>query len=171
MYEKILNKYAINQVAYIVDDLEEAAIEHSKLFGSGPFFYLDPVTMEKAVYNGEEIELTMQQAYGQYGDVQIELIKVLSGTNPYFEDDRRGFHHFSVWVDDYDEAIADFAAAGFNPVIEMVSGGGLQVAYIDCTTVWGHCIEMHNPITGFWNMIADAAKDWDGTNPYRKFGA
>ena len=169
--EKILNKYAINQVAYIVDDLEEAARAHSELFGSGPFLYLDPVTMTECRYRGEPIELTMQQAYGQFGDVQIELIKVLSEPNPYFFDGRRGFHHFSIWVDDYDETIAEFANAGLEPVIEMVSGGGLRVAYIDCTSKWGHCIEMHAPIKGFWNAIADAAKDWDGKDPYRKFGA
>lgn len=167
MNDKVLNKYAINQVAYIVDDLEEAALAHSKLFGSGPFFYLDPITMSKAVYKGSEIELTMQQAYGQYENLQIELIKVLSDVNPYFEDGRRGFHHFSIWVDDYDEALRDFAEAGFKPVIEMLSGGGLKVAYVDCTSKWGHCIEIHQPIHGFWDTIADASKDWDGKDPFR----
>lgn len=168
MHETILNKYAINQVAYIVEDLEEAALEHSKLFGSGPFLYMDPVTMAKAVYKGEEIELTMQQAYGQFGNLQIEFIKVWSTPNPY---GCTGFHHFSNWVDDYDAAIAEFAAAGFEPVIEMESGGGLRIAYIDTAEKYGHCVEIHPPIQGFWDMIKKAADDWDGTNPYRKFGA
>ena len=167
--EKLLNKYAINQVAYIVDDLEEASLAHSKLFGSGPFVLMPAGTMAKATYKGEPIELTMQQAYGQYGDLQIEFIKVLSEPNPYFEDGRRGFHHFSTWVDDYDQAIAEFAEAGFKPVIEMESASGLRVAYIDCTDKLGHCVEIHSPIKGFWDSIAAKAKDWDGEEPYRPF--
>jgi hypothetical protein len=169
MYEKLLNKYAINQLGYIVDDLEEAARAHSALFGSGPFLYLDPITMDKFDYKGKPITVTTQIAYGQYGDVQIELIKVLSEPNPYFEDGSIGFHHVSVWVDDFEGAIADFAEAGFKPICEMVSGGGLHIAYIDCREKWGHCVEIHSPIKGFWDSVANKAKDWDGQEPFRKF--
>jgi hypothetical protein len=167
--ESILNKYATNQISYYVKDLEEAARTHSALFGSGPFFYMDPVT-NTVDYRGREIELTMQTAFGQFGDLQIELVQVLSEANPYAELGRYGFHHFSNWEDDFDGALKEFANAGFEPLFTMTSGGGLRVAYIDCMKVWGHYVEIHNPIEGFWGMVAAAAKDWDGTDVWRKLG-
>ncbi len=171
MHETILNKYAINQAGYYVKDLEEAARAHSALFGSGPFMYMDPVTPAKVSLRGKEAELTMQTAYGQLGAMQIELIQVLSeGPHVYEELGHYGFHHFSMWVDDLDGAVQDFAGAGFEPAMVMESGGGLQVVYIDCLKVWGHYVEIHAPIENFWNMVADASKDWDGSDPYRKFG-
>jgi hypothetical protein len=170
MYERLLNKHAINQVSYYVEDLEEAAKAHSALFGSGPFKYMDPLT-NTVNYRGKEIDLTMATAFGQFGDIQIELVQVLSEPNPYAELGHYGFHHFSNWVEDFDGAIKEFADAGFEPLFTMESGGGLRVAYIDCKEKWGHYVEIHAPIQGFWNMIADLPKDWDGSNPYSKFGA
>jgi hypothetical protein len=169
MAETILNKYATNQISYYVEDLEGAARAHAALFGSGPFYYMDPTT-QTVVYRGKEVELTMATAFGQFGNLQIELIQVLSEANPYAELGHYGFHHFSNWVDDFDGALQEFARAGFEPLFTMQSGGGLRVAYIDCMEKWGHYLEMHNPIPPFWDMISNASKDWDGTNVWRKLG-
>lgn len=168
MYETLLNKYGINQAGYYVEDLEEASRAHSALFGSGPFIYMDPMT-NTINFRGQETELIIQTAYGQLGDIQIEMIQVLShGPDPYQEFGHYGFHHFSIWVDDLDKAVKEFADAGFEVAMRFTSGGGLQVAYVDCVDTWGYYVEMHAPIEGFWNMIKKAAEDWDGSEPYRK---
>ncbi|NTU89573.1 MAG: VOC family protein [Actinobacteria bacterium] len=172
MYEKLLNKYAINQVAYIVEDLEKAARDHSALFGSGPFVYLDEISYKTTMYRGKEIPLSMEVAYAAFGDLQIELIKPTSeGLNVYTESGQYGFHHFSIWVDDFEGALEDFKEAGFEPAMLMTSGGGLVVAYVDCTEVWGHFVEIHAPQPYLVDLCKGLAKDWDGTNPYRKLGA
>ena len=169
MTETILNKYATNQIAYYVEDLEKAARQHSELFGSGPFFYMDPM-QNTVTYKGEEIEYTVQMAFGQFGDLQIELIQVLSEPNPYQDFGRYGFHHFSNWVADYDEAMKHFEDSGFKPLFTMVSGQGLEVAYIDTYEALGHYLEIHAPIEGFWGMIKAAAENWDGSDAWRKLG-
>jgi hypothetical protein len=170
MYERLLNKYAINQVAYYVEDVEKAARAHNELFGSGPFFYLDnPMTPDKTIFRGEEITLTMALAYGAYKDLQIEMIQVLSDSpNVYTEMGHYGFHHFSTWVDDFDGALKDFANAGFEPAQIMYSGGGLKIAYVDCRAVWGHYVEIHNPQPTMNNINKKMAAVWDGSNPYIK---
>ncbi|MDR1712637.1 MAG: VOC family protein [Coriobacteriales bacterium] len=168
MTETILNKYAINQVSYYVEDMEKFARAHSALFGSGPFFYMDPMT-QTTNYRGQEIELTMATAFGQFGDIQIELVQVLSEPNPYEELGRYGFHHFSNWVDDFDAALKLFADAGYEPLFTLVAGSGMRVAYIDCTKDLGHYVEIHAPIKQVWDMYAAAAKDWDGTDVWRRF--
>ncbi|SHN58562.1 VOC family protein [Desulfitobacterium chlororespirans] len=169
--ETILNKYATNQISYYVKDLEAAARAHSALFGSGPFFYMDPLTTKDMNYRGQKIDLTMQTAFGQFGDLQIELVQVFSEPNPYAELGHYGFHHFSNWVDDFEGALREFAAAGFEPLFSMQSAGGLKAAYIDCKEKWGHYVEIHAPsIKPFWEMIRKASLDWDGKDIWRKLG-
>lgn len=169
MAKTILNEHATNQISYYVEDLEKAARQHSALFGSGPFFYMDPIS-QVATYKGEEVEIIMHTAFGQFGGLQIELVQVLSEANPYEEMGHYGFHHFSNWVDDYDAAIEQFAEAGFEPLFTMTSGQGLRVAYMDTYSTWGHYLEIHAPIEGFWNMIRTAAENWDGKDLWRKLG-
>lgn len=170
MFETLLNKYGINQIGIVVDDLEKAALQHSKLYGSGPFFYLPPMEMNDLEYHGQKAPVTMQCAYGAYGSLQIELIKVLS-EGPSVYEDQKGFNHFSIWSDDKDAVIEEFRAEGFEPAMIMHSGGGLDVVYIDCREPWGHFVEVHKPQPFLVDMCLNAAKDWDGQNPYRKMGA
>lgn len=172
MYEKLLNKYAINQLGYVVDDLEGAALAHSKLFGSGPFVHFAPPAPERTLFRGEEVKNTMEVAYGMYGDLQIELIKPTSDdATPYTVPGRLGFNHFSVWVDDFDGAVKDFEDSGFEVAMLMESSGGLKVAYIDCLDVWGHYVEIHNPQPYLVDMCKKLAEGWDGTDPYRAMGS
>ena len=172
MYEKLLNKYAINQLGYVVNDLEKAALAHSKLFGSGPFVHFTPPAPERTLFRGEEVKNTMEVAYGMYGDLQIELIKPTSSDpTPYTVPERKGFNHFSVWVDDFDAAVEDFEEAGFEVAMLMESSGGLKVAYVDCLDVWGHYVEIHNPQPYLVDMCKKIAEGWDGTDPYRAMGS
>ncbi|MDR1358677.1 MAG: hypothetical protein LBJ48_04925 [Coriobacteriales bacterium] len=84
MYETIMNKHAYNQLGFYVKDLEQSCREHSALFGSGPFYYMEPST-QTAVYRGREIELTLQVAFAHYGNLQIEMETVLSPDDPFAE--------------------------------------------------------------------------------------
>ena len=171
MYERLLNKYAINQLGYVVEDVQEAALAHSKLFGSGPFVFFTPPAPAKTVLRGQVVENTMEVAYGMYGDIQIELIKPTSaGPTPYTEKGI-GFNHFSVWVDDFDKAVQDFEDAGFEVAMLMDSSGGLRVAYVDCLDAWGHYVEIHNPQPFLIDMCKNLSKNWDGTDPVRPMGS
>ena len=84
MYERLLNKYAVNQLGYVVDDLEQAARAHSALFGSGPFIHFSAPEPKRTLFRGQEVRNIVDVAYGMYGDLQIELIKPTSdGPTPY----------------------------------------------------------------------------------------
>jgi hypothetical protein len=169
--ETILNKYATNQISYYVEDMESFARAHSALYGSGPFFYMDPMVNKDVNYRGKLIDLTMATAFGQFGGLQIELVQILSEPNPYTELGRYGFHHFSNWVDDFDAALKQFADAGFQPLFTLQSGAGLRVAYIDMLAKYGHYLEIHAAtVKPFWEMIQKASNDWDGKDVWRKLG-
>lgn len=172
MLERLLNKYAINQLGYVVDDLEKAALAHSGLFGSGPFMHFAAPPPKKTLFRGQEVQNTMEVAYGMYGDLQIELIKPTStDPTPYTVPGHLGFNHFSVWVDDFEGAIRDFENAGFETAMLMESSGGLTVAYIDCLNEWGHYVEIHNPQPYLIDLCRNLTEGWDGADPYRAMGS
>ncbi len=166
--EKLLNKYAINQLGYVVDDLEKACLKHSRLFGSGPFIWFSAPNPKKTVFRGKEVANSMDVAYGMYGDLQIEFIKPTTfDDTPYTVPGIPGFNHFSVWVDDLDAAIEDFKAAGYDVAMLMETSAGLQVAYMDCLADLGHYVEIHNPQPGLIERCRKLAEGWDGENPFR----
>ena len=165
MLTTVLNKYAIKQIAFVVEDLEQASRDHSACFGSGPFVYMPTATFAEAKLNGEDIDLYLDESYGQYGDLQVEMIEIpKTGDKAIF--DKPGFHHFAIWADDVDEALADFEAAGFKSVLRMVSGSGQVINFIDCTEKWGHYIELYGPQVQFMGMTQMLAQNWVGENPY-----
>lgn len=167
MYEKILNKYAINQLGYVVEDAEKAALEFAELFGAGPFTFFEAPAPAKTVFRGQEVENRVKVAYASYGDLQIELIQPLTNDPTPYNEIGTGFNHFCCWVDDVDAAIEDFKKAGFEPAMIMESSGGLKVAYIDCLKPWGHYVEIHNPQPYLHEMCAAARESWDGSDPVR----
>jgi catechol 2,3-dioxygenase-like lactoylglutathione lyase family enzyme len=168
VHETLLNKYAINHIGYYVKDLELACREHSALFGSGPFFYLGEHTMT-SIARGREYEYTSRAAFGQFGDLQIEFIQVISD-NPsaYKEMERFGLNHFSIWVDNVDSAIEEFENAGYEIAMRLKSSGGAEIIYFDGVEKWGHYLEVSAPAEGMYEYFKKAAEDWDGSEPYRR---
>ena len=164
--ETILNKYGVNQIGYVVDDAEAFARAHSALFGSGPYITMGPMTMKDVNYRGKVMDVEMKVVAGQFGSLQIEICQIIGENNPYAEMGGKGFHHFSIWADDYDAAVKAFADAGCDIVFSFISGGGLKVAFFDCRELLGHYIEMHAPQEAFWNMIRDSALEWDGKDVF-----
>ena len=165
MYEKVLNKYAVKQVGYVVDDLEDACVKMAETVGAGPFVSMLDYSPAKAECKGRPVDIVLDQAYGAYGDVQIEVIaKPTKGDEAIF--DRTGFHHFAIWVDDVDEAVEEFKKAGFDVALQMESQNGLRIFFIDCRDVLGHYIELYNPQEGLFNMNQQLAENWDGQKAY-----
>lgn len=165
MYEKVLNKYAVKQVAYVVNDVEDASKRMAECIGAGPFVFILDYSPAKATYEGKDVKVVLDQSYGAYGDVQIELIKVPDqGDKTIFG--KTGFHHFAIWVDDVEEAVNDFKKAGFDVALRMESDSGLVITFIDCTELLGHYVEIYNPQEGLFNMNQSLAQNWDGTKPF-----
>ena len=77
----------------------------------------------------------------------------------------------AIWVDDLDTAIADFGAQDM-PLAQLSEvTSGTRYAFVDATVSLGHMLELYEPseqLTGFYDMVRNAAKDWDGSDPIRK---
>ena len=62
------------QVAYAVDDVERAAVSFAERHGAGPFFVRHHPPFE-ATHNGAPAVFRHSSAYGQWGEMQVELVQ------------------------------------------------------------------------------------------------
>ena len=169
----------LRQVAYFVADLAGATAAHTRSFGSGPFFVLEHVALSRSEHRGIACPLDHSSAYGQWGEVMVELVVQHNPDPSAFHDmypvgsGRFGIHHTALFVDDLQAAITAFAADGFALAQYAETATGTNFAFIDAVERYGHMIELYEPtptLNGFYAMVAAAAENWDGREPIRKLG-
>ena len=163
----------IFQNAWVVDDIEAACMQWVSQLGVGPFFvseYND--VFDDVAYRGEPAPLNMSVALAQAGNVQIELIQPKVERCAYRDSvpaGQIGFHHMCVWTHDIAADTAYFESLGY-PTANIGRAGETQFAYYDTRPLMGCMLEVvtQNPgIVARFAQIADAAQDWDGTDPIR----
>lgn len=106
----------IDQVAWIVRDLDVALATFERLFG--PFTRMDS-SLEGCLYRGRRADVSMKIAFGRSGPLEIELIEPVSGESPHFELLERygeGVHHVRFRVDDLDPPREQLEALGFEVI-------------------------------------------------------
>lgn len=163
----------IIQLAFFPTDFD-AAIEYwTKTVGVGPFFVLNDVRLGEMKYRGEPTDAPFSMAIGYWGDIQIELIKTDSDAPSLYSGEyavRDRLHHVCLFVDDIAKARAACAEAGAEVIVEGKVGEDGEVIYVDPGQGPGHVIEILQPMAGsegLFQMMKDAAKDWDGSDPVR----
>jgi len=131
----------IDQVGYVVRDLDATLARYAPLFG--PFTRLDtPLT--GVWYRGTPTDVHLRLAFGSTGNVEIEFIAVVSGASPHSEflaAGREGIHHIRYRVADADATIAALRGEGFAP-IWYHDMGGTKFAYLEHATRDGVLIEL-----------------------------
>ncbi|RGP41744.1 hypothetical protein BPTFM16_02052 [Altererythrobacter insulae] len=172
-----LRDLRVRQLAWFVPDIEAAAYEHHKLFGSGPFFTFSHVPLEWSEHRGQRVHHDHSSAYGQWGDVMVEFV-TQHGTDPSAFHDmfepgstNRALHHMAIWVESLEQAIADFSAQDISLVQLSKVASGTRYAFVDARKTMGHMLELYEPteqLTDFYQMVRQASKDWDGSEPVRK---
>jgi methylmalonyl-CoA/ethylmalonyl-CoA epimerase len=128
---KQLNLPDLNQVGFVVRDMEQALALYEPLFG--PFSRMDPGPMTYD-YRGAQEECTMRLAFGSSGDVEIELIEWVSGGCPhkeFLDAGREGMHHLRFIVDDLDTQVRKAQSVGYEAIWGKRYGEGLAVAYME----------------------------------------
>ena len=96
------------QIAYAVPDAFEAAQRWVKDFGAGPFFVSEHIPVTDVIYRGSPSTFDHTSAYGQWGDIMVELVQD-HGTGPsvvrdLYNVDESGLHHLAFFVEDIDLA-------------------------------------------------------------------
>jgi hypothetical protein len=160
------------QVAYAVDDVEVAAARFAAEFGAGPFFVRHHPPFA-ALHHGAAGVFNHSSAYGQWGAIQVELVQLGECSPPTLQhalDNTVGIHHVAMFVDSLDAEQTRLAALGMSCVMAATTSSGLRFAFHDARPQLGHLIEIYEPtdsVLRLYQMVREAAVDWDGSDPVR----
>lgn len=166
----------VGQLAYLPSDFDAAVRYWTETMGVGPFYLLPNVALGDCKYKGVPTGAVFSIAIAYWGDVQIELIRAENDepglyTGEYAVKDR--LHHICIFVESIAEARAAAAAIGAEVLVEGKVGEDGEVIYVDPGAGPGHVIELLQNMTGaaeIFQMIKDAGKGWDGSDPLRVLG-
>lgn len=169
MMSKNREHLQIVQIAYFVQELDEAIARWNGTFGIGPFIVNRHLQLQGSYYRGVPAPLDISAAFVQAGDLQIELLcQHNSGPSAFrdmFADGEEGLHHVAIFPEDYDRVVSDYQARGFELATEIIVNKELGAAFIDTRKIFGHMLEVYRDngsIRGFYRLLVKAARDWDG---------
>jgi methylmalonyl-CoA/ethylmalonyl-CoA epimerase len=140
----VVNLPEIDQVAFVVEDLEAAMDDLLDTFGVGPWevFEIEPPALSQTRYYGEPVEFGFRHAIAHVGDVMLDLSEPTWGPSVYrdhLETHGPGPHHVACFSWDEAgtyEAVADLKDAG----VEVAQSGvfaGTEFWYFDTRDILG----------------------------------
>lgn len=165
---------AVVQIAYIVDDVRAAARDFAARTGAGPFFVRrNPVTTAVGP-DASAGSFDHSSAYGQWGRVQVELVETHSAEPAAFAETvvaRNRIHHVAIMVSSFDAQQRQFDESGWPALLTATTPNGNNFAFHDARAQLGHLVEIYEPrptILALYRKVADAALEWDGSDPVRE---
>ncbi|MEM9612506.1 MAG: VOC family protein [Actinomycetota bacterium] len=152
------------QVAYAVDDVVAAA-DRWAAAGVGPFVVRHHIEVTDAMVEGVPGVLDHSSAYGWWGAVMVELLAVHHPSALAATDGSTAPHHLAYLVDSFEAAGAELTDAGVVAAAQA-RAGGQSFAWYRSADGGGPLIEIYEAtpgLLGFYDLIRNAAADWDGT--------
>ena len=165
---------SVSQVAYVVEDLDNALSYWIDVIKAGPFFVFEHAHMENQLYRGAPCNIDVTLAVGNSGDTQIELIycenDAPSVYREFLEAGKSGVHHVGLMPEDYTTAREQYRALGFEAAFEC-SIAGTNLVYYDTVAQLGHFTELwerSESFLEFQRSVREAARSWDGSEAIRR---
>jgi len=162
------------QVAYHVPDPAAAAERCARDFGWGPFFLLEHIPLERSLYRGAPAQFDHSSAYGQAGELMVELITQHndgpSALRDLFAPHETGVHHVACFVDDLGAELQHRREQGVAIALDARTRTGVDFAMLDLSTSLGHMLELYEPnedLRRFYAHVRRCADGWDGQRPVR----
>ena len=156
------------QAAYFVEDVHAAAEYWAATWGAGPFLVMEHIPLENCFYRGEAAMLDHSSAYGQYGDLMVELVQQHNpGPSPFrdlYAQGHWGLHHMARFATDLPAELETYQQNGFATALQA-DAGGLAFAFVDTSAQLGHMTELYQDcaqIRDFYALIKSAADSNSG---------
>ncbi|MDE0854579.1 MAG: VOC family protein [Nevskia sp.] len=160
----------IRQIAYVVEDLDAAIRHWSDFAGVGPWTVYRNATM-RGHCRGADTTVKMHVGLSYQGELQIELIEVISRTPSPYQDPGGhsliGMHHIAWLSHDIDGDVAKARQRGLVPAFEA-SNGVVRVAYMESAAEPGLLLEFIEAAPVVLDSFASgikAAREWNGGKP------
>jgi hypothetical protein len=168
----------ICQMAYVVEDIDQAIAWWVEKMGVGPWFVLDSFGGEGHVFRGAPCTSYVKIAMAFAGSMNIELLQPLDSNPSVYKEtvDKvgYGFHHFGLATDGAEmEAEVERRIARGEVLAHRapVPTGG-KVAYFEGGAGAPGFVELIPATPGMeagFHRFWEAAQDWDGKDPVRSF--
>ena len=165
---------AITQNGYVVQDIEAAMRHWIEVIGVGPWFYVERAPIEDFRYQGEPSPVDVSIALANSGALQIELIQQRNDAPSMYRDflaaGHEGLQHVAYWTRTFDDDLHRILDAGY--VIGQSGHVGTpgRFIYFQTEAHPGTVVELSEisgPKGRMFERIAEAAHNWDGTDPIR----
>lgn len=163
------------QIAYHVPDPAIAAERLAREHGWGPFYLMEHIPLARSLYRGAPTPFDHSSAYGQAGDLMIELItqhsEAPSALRDMYAAHETGIHHMACFVPNLEQALADFQQRGVLVALDARTTTGVDFAMLDVVAERGHMLELYEPgpdLLRFYEFVRRAAQGWDGSRPLRR---
>jgi len=163
------------QIAHHTADPERAARKCAAAFDWRPFFFFEHIPLAYCRYRGRPAEFDHSSAYGQAGQLIVELIRQRNdgplALRDRFAPTATGVHHVAHFVPDLTAAVAGFRELETTIALEARTAGGVHFAMIDTSAELGHMLELYEPVADlarFYAFVRRAAENWDGSDPLRR---
>jgi catechol 2,3-dioxygenase-like lactoylglutathione lyase family enzyme len=164
----------IHHVGYVVDDIPRAVDWAVGTLGAGPFFLIDHVEFDEVTYHGRPAAYDHSSAFGQWGEIKLELTQVhsaspaglaaaLGGATP-----RPG--HVAWLADDLEAETERLTASGL-PLFHTGRAGPVRAHWFDARATLGHHVEVLQrapELMEFYELMRSSAAGWDGREPLRR---
>lgn len=163
---------SIDQLGFVVDDIEAAALHWGETCGVGPFFVRDNIHHKSFTYRGQPTSVELTLAFSYVGSTQIELIHQKNNAPSVYVDllarSDGGLVHVAEFCDDLDGRISAWPEVAI--LQTSVSHYGAETVYFDTRHHSGGLIELIKGDAAHKErrrMMQEAAMGWDGTDPIR----
>jgi hypothetical protein len=163
----------IVQIAYLVDDVQAAALQWADRTGAGPFFVRRHPPLASVEHRGASALFDHSSAFGQWGSVQVELVQLhdaAPGSLALALGGSPGIHHVACFVHSLEAEQQRLEALGWPALLTARTAGGLTFGFHDSRADLGHLVEVYEPsdrLLRFYAKVAQAASGWDGSDPVR----
>lgn len=166
------------QIAYHVPDPAAAAERCAREYGWGPFYLLEHIPLVSCRYRDRPAAFDHTSAYGQAGDLMVELITqhddAPSALRDLYAARETGIHHVAHFVDSLPAALAEFRRRGIAVALEARTTTGVDFAMVDTSATLGHMLELYEggaDLKRFYAYIKHKAQGWDGSDAVRRLAA
>ncbi len=168
----------IRQNGYVVRDIEAAMRHWTEVLAVGPWYYAPLAPITEFRYLGEPSAIEVSIALANSGPLQIELIQQLNDAPSLYRDflaaGHEGLQHVAYWTENFALERDRALAAGYRIGHEGQTGAYGPFVYFLTEAHPGTVVELSDvggPKQRLFELIAEAARTWDGTDPIRDFPA
>jgi hypothetical protein len=149
------------QIAYAVPPeakLRDVAAEFRQRTGAGPFVVAEHIELSSARIRGADSAFDHSSAYGQWGDVMVELIQEHT---PSVIGRADGLHHVAFLVQSVDRMVESCAGFGWPVLLDASTKSGQRFVFCDARSDLGHLVELYEPspaLIAFYEHIRSIAR-------------